>query len=299
MQPTQPRQAAAAILFAMLLIGFIDSFVYLIAEEGGLWQFHAMRSALSVPLIVLVARLGGGSLRANRLWAVAGRSFFIGTAMILYFGSLAFMSVAEAAAGLFTSPIFVLLISVIFLGQRVGALRLAAVATGFAGTLLVLRPEAGGFGAITLMPIVAGLFYAIGAIATRSWCAGESTMSMLLWSFIAMGSWGLVGLATLGIWPLDVPAGAEGFILRGWVTPGGTFLFWTAVQAVGSVIAVHFIIRAYQLGEASFVAIFEYSLLIFVAFWAFILKGEVIDAPGALGIALIIGSGAVIALRSR
>jgi drug/metabolite transporter (DMT)-like permease len=68
---------------------------------------------------------------------------------------------------------------------------------------------------------------------------------------------------------------------------------------VGSLLGVFFIVRAYQLGEASYVGIFEYSLLVFVAVWAWVLFGDIIDPLATLGIVLIIASGAVIALRTR
>ena len=57
--------------------------------------------------------------------------------------------------------------------------------------------------------------------------------------------------------------------------------------------------RAYQVGEASYIAVFEYSFLIFASFWAWVIWGDVLDTQAVLGIALIIASGAVIALRTK
>ncbi|MEM1506541.1 EamA family transporter, partial [Domibacillus sp. 8LH] len=63
------------------------------------------------------------------------------TAMLVYFGALALLPVAQVAAGLFTAPIFVLVISRFVYGERIGPVRVLAVLTGFAGVLLVLGPE--------------------------------------------------------------------------------------------------------------------------------------------------------------
>ncbi len=297
MTGARPLAAATAILAAMLLIGLIDNFVVLIAQDGGLWQFHALRSAMALPMILALAHLGLGSLRPKRLVPVALRSGVVGLAMLFYFGALGFLSVAEAAAGLFTAPLFVLLISVAVLGERVGALRAGAACVGFAGVLLVLRPDAGGISWIILMPVLAGFFYAVGGVLTRHWCAEEPPFALLAGFFLVLWVMGLAGLAAMALWP--AAEGAQSFLLRGWAAPTPAFLWWTFVQAVGSIASVLLVIRGYQLAEASFVSVFEYTLLIFAAAWAFLLRGEVIDGWALAGIALIIGSGTLIAVRER
>jgi drug/metabolite transporter (DMT)-like permease len=65
-----------------------------------------------------------------------------------------------------------------------------------------------------------------------------------------------------------------------------------------SMVAVGMLTRAYQLGDASYIAMFEYSFLIFASFWAWVLFGNGVDFWGMVGITMIIFSGAIIALRS-
>ena len=89
--------------------------------------------------------------------------------------------------------------------------------------------------------------------------AGKSTL--------LHGIAGVLGMAGLALWQPAVPAGAEGFILRGWVWPSGTFLWWTFVQAAGSMVAVGLMVRAYQLADASRVSVFEYVILPISAAW--------------------------------
>ena len=72
---------------------------------------------------------------------------------------------------------------------------------------------------------------------------------------------------------------------------------WIAIQAVGAMIGILCIFRGYQIGEASQVAVFEYSLLIFASAWAWYLYGQLIPPLGLLGMALIIVSGATVAIR--
>ncbi len=299
MVETRPAVAATAIVASMAIIGYIDNFVVIIAEDASVWQFHFVRSLMCLPFFLLAAVAGFGPLRPRRFWAVAGRSFFMTSAMVLYFAALAFMPIAQVVAGLFTSPIFVVLISTLVLGQRIGPIRIGAVLVGFLGILLVLRPDPSDLSLWTVVPVLAGLFYAMGAVSTRSWCGGESTLSMVAGAFIGLGIAGAIGLVALSLVPHTVPEGPAGFVLREWTSPSAPFLFWTAVQAVGSIVAVWLIVKAYSLGEPSYVGVFEYSLIVFASAWAYVLRGQSVDPVAALGIALVVLSGSVIAARSR
>lgn len=295
----RPLAAAASVVSAMALIGLIDNLVAALAGLGGLWQFHLMRSLIALPLIAAIAALSGRRLWPRRVWPVLGRSVLVSVSMGFYFGALAFLPVAQVAAGLFTAPIFILLASTAVLGERVGAANVLAALGGFAGVLLVLRPEAGAVSGVTLMPLAAGFFYALGALVTRRWCGEEGTLSLLAAFFVVMAVWGALGCLVLALLDPAAPEGAAGFLLRGWATPSPEFLGLTALQAVGAVAGVGLIIRGYLLAEASFVAVFEYVLLIFGAAWGWVLWGQTLDAVQGAGIVLIIASGAVLARSVR
>lgn len=292
--------AALLILGFAMVIGFTDNFVRVIARDGGLWQFHFTRTVMAFALLGLAAMPLGLRLRPRRWGPVVFRSLLHGAAMMVYFGCLAFLPVAVVAAGLFTAPIFTLLISRYAFGTPIGPFRVFAVLVGFFGVTLVLDIGQGAsIGPATLLPVGAGALYALGNIATRRWCEGESAATLLLGFFAALGLFGVTGMGALALWQPDVPAGAEGFILRGIVWPTWPFLFWTLVQAAGSLVGVAMAIRAYQIAEASRVAIFEYVILPASAFWTYLLWGDVLSAKAMLGIVLIFAAGLIIALRGR
>jgi len=75
-------------------------------------------------------------------------------------------------------------------------------------------------------------------------------------------------------------------------------LGWYLALATGALIGIALVFRGYQTGEASFVAVFEYALLIFASFWAWVLWGQAVPPLGVLGMCLIVGAGVIIALRS-
>ena len=122
---------------------------------------------------------------------------------------------------------------------------------------------------------------------------------MVMGYFLILGIYGLLGVLALTVWPQAAPAGPDGWLLRGWALPDGAVLFWTFVQALGSVVGVICLTRGYQLGEASFVAINEYALIVFASLFAWVIWGQVVGTAQIAGMALIVASGAVIALRSR
>ena len=292
--------AAGMILVYAVVIGLVDNYVRVIAAQSGLWQFHAMRTAMILAAIALLAAAFGLRWRPLRPGAVALRSALHGTAILIYFAGLGFLPVAQVAAGLFTAPIFVLLISRVFFGQPLGPVRIVAVAAGFAGVVLLLGPAgATGLGWASVLPVVAGAFYGLGNIATRRWCEGESTLTLTAGFFLALGLIGLVGMAVLSVVPLPVAEGPRGFLTRGPLWPGGELILWTAVQAAGSLIAVGAMVRAYQLADASRVAILEYVVLPVAALWSWIIWGEVPGLAAVAGIALIAAAGAAIVLRAR
>lgn len=291
-------RAALLILTYAVIVGFIDNFVWKIAEEGGLWAFQSVRALFGVAIMVLAAALFGLRLRPVRPRAVLARSLVHAGAILAYFASLGVLPVPEAVAGLFTAPIFVLLIKRFVYREAIGPFRILAVILGFAGVLLVLgiglaRPFSPGL----FLPVLGGALYALGNIATREWCAGESAETLLFGFTVVLGLFGLIGLIVVTLVGPEVPDGVDGFLLRGWVYPSGTFLFWTFVQALGSVAGVALALRAYQIADASRVSIFEYAVLPISAIWGWLLWGQVLSVTSVIGILLIIGAGMLIALR--
>ena len=276
----------------MAIIGIIDNYVSRIAAEAGLWQFHATRTLMALPVLLAAGVIGFGKIWPRRPWAVGLRSLFVGSSMVLYFGSLGIMPIAQALAGLFSSPIWVLLIAVVVFRQRIGWIRVAALVTGFGGVLLVLQPDPAALGLSLALPLMSGFLYALGAHATRKLCAEEDPLSLLAANYIFLGSMGAIGLVVF--------AGQDGgFLDSGWRAPSATFLWLTALQAFGSLIGVYLLIRAYQMADTSIVAILEYSVMIFGPAYAWVALGQPLGSLSVLGLLILTGSAMLIVLRGR
>lgn len=285
-------------IVGMIIIALIDNFVGRMAEFVSLWQFFIMRTLIALPLIGLMSWLGVGTMRPIRLGRVMIRGALIAMAMVFYFGSLAFVPISQALAGIFTSPIVVLLISAFVLKKQVGIWRVIAVLLGFVGILTVVGPSFSGMGWTSLLPLAAGVFYALGVLATRELCAGEATLTMVWSMFVMQSLYGVIALLGLGVIDPSVPAGADGFLLRGWVWDLSPVIWIIVLQACGAVVGMFFIVRAYQVAEATYAAVFEYTIFIFGPLFAFFLWGQGVSLTEALGIALIALAGIIIAFRS-
>ena len=131
-----------------------------------------------------------------------------------------------------------------------------------------------------------GFFYALAVLTTRTLCQGETTLSLLAGFFAWMVVLGGIGTAVLlGI---DTAEGAtDGFLLRPWGPVTGEAVMWLFIQAAGSVGGVFMLTRGYQLAEASYAAIFEYSLLPLALFWGLLVFGQSANFWDLVGIVLI------------
>ena len=297
-QSNRAGLAIVLVICAMALFGLIDNFIRLAAQTGGLWEFHFLRSVVALTILAVAARVMRVRLRPHSPRRVIGRSLLNTVAMVIYFGCLGLMPIAQVVAGLYTAPLFVVIFSLVFWGERVGPRRITAVLIGFAGIVMVIRPDQSGLTALSLLPVLSGAAYALGNMVTRRWCAAEGTLTLLGGFFGCMMIVGAVGCIVIAVMQPGVADGADGFITRGWVWPAGLFGLMVVVQGVGSLIGVGLSIRAYQLADATLVAVFENTLLAFATLWAFMLWGEWPDAVGLLGLALIALAGIVIAIRA-
>lgn len=290
--------AAQAMLAAMAIIGVTDNVVPLMAEQIGLGQFYLLRTLVALPILWSMSKMGFGSLRPQRLGAVTLRALLVAVSMVFYFSAVALLPIAQALAGLFTSPIIIVVVSVLFMRMRIGAFRISAVIGGFVGVLFVLQPDLAAFDWLMLLPIAGGVFYALGSVVTGSMCSKESTVSMLFIYLLAQGAIGVLLLFALKIWPLSVPMGADGFITRGWVWPIWEISHLILLQGFAAVAGVFLITKAYQLGEASFVSVFEYSVLLVGPGIAWVIYGQALNLGQMMGIGLIVLAGSTLALRS-
>ena len=235
------------------------------------------------------------------LWKpIAARTVFMVTSMLLYFGAMPMMPIAEAGAGLFTSPIFVLLFSAILFGERIGFRRILAVLVGSVGVWCVLQPGADGVTIYQLMPILAGACYAIGSIITFRYLQDESAFAILFSFLVAIGISGAVITSVFTVFPAsDLLIATAPFLFSGWETVDAQYWLYLFIIALGATVALSLMTRAYQLAQTSYAAIFEYAYLLSVSYFSWLFWDITPNALGVVGIVFIIASGVIITLAQR
>ena len=250
-------------------------------RDISVFQILAVRS--TVVTLVIVATfpmIGGFSLmRSPQLGAHGIRALCGVGAFFFFFTSLRFLPLADAVAVAFGGPFIVTALSVPLLGEHVGGRRWVAIAVGFIGMLLIVRPTGEGFQPAALLVILSNFSYALMMILTR-WMAcrrgEEQTSTFVFYTFFvqAIIGWLACALAPSSLRPLN-----------------GTDL--VLILAMGALaLSGHFAItRAFQRAPVSVVAPFEYSALVWATLLGFVVFGEFPGAYVWLGVAIIVAAG--------
>ena len=209
------------------------------------------------------------------------RSFFMLTTTVLFFVGLHFLPLATASTIMFVSPIFVTILSVFLLGEKVGVRRWAGVVAGFTGAIVVVRPGFQGFDWSALFVLAAAFTHAFYQIFTRKARLYDSPITSLFYT-------GLVGAVLM-----------TGVVPFYWQTVAvSDYLLLVSLGLAGGVGHLC-LIRAFQSAPASVVAPFSYSSLIWATLFGYILFSDLPDRWTLIGASLIIGSGLYIFHRER
>ena len=293
------RLGIAVILVTDLGLSLGDAAIKALSADFVLWQIFALRSVFSVPALVaiIVWRTGAASLMPRHLGWAALRSLMLASMWVAYYASLPHLELGVAAAAYNTLPIFITLFAALFIGDRIGPIGWGAIFVGFAGVLLILRPEASGFNAYALLPLAAAVLYALAMILTRTKCRGEHPLVLALSlnvTFVVVGLLATLAIAATG-GPVDTGVN-NSFLLGAWSSMGETEWISMALLAVAAVIGSVGAAVAYQIAPPATVATFDFSYLGFAALWGVLFFAEILDVVTIIGIVMIVIAG-VLAVR--
>lgn len=209
------------------------------------------------------------------------RSVLLLGATVCFFTALKYVPLADAGAMGSTSPLFVTVLSVFILGEKVSFRRWSAVIVGFIGALIILRPGLNAFHPAMLLVVGMSFFYASYQIATRKLAGVDGALTTLFYT-------ALVGTIAMSI---TVP-----FF---WTMPD--LEGWGMLAVIGLIGGVsHFIIiQAFSYTTASTAAPFSYSQLIWTAIFGYFIFGDLPDSFTIIGAAIIVASGLYILYRER
>ena len=292
-----PPLAAALLVGSLFLLGLQDVLIKFTSSDLSLWHFQFFRAFFNMSLLLIFLR--GLPPTPKRFWAVALRSFLLCGAMVCFFSGIPFLSLADIAAGLYVFPLFIAVLSGLVLGEKVGPRRVIAILIGFSGTLLILKPGTDSFTPFSLMPVFAAMFYACTILTTRKLCRDESPVTLAFGVAIAFLILGFLGLLSFSNQPFAEMAQAWPYLFTGWHSIDLWVYGIIAICSALNVSANVSLAKAYQTAEASWLAPFDYSYLVFATFWGIVIWGDVPDGLMVIGMILIAGSDGFVAWRER
>ncbi len=201
--------------------------------------------------------------------------------MLAGFWAIVNLPLAEAVALSYSSPLFVTIGAVIFLGEVVRRRRWSAVVAGFIGVLVIVRPGSAAFAAGSLVALLAAALTGAVTISIKSLTGSEPADRIVL-------------LTTLLWVPLSLPAA-----LTVWQWPHAGIWPWLVLSGALGTSGHWCWTRALRLADASLLAPFSYLQLLIVAVLAWWIFGEQVDRYTAVGAAIIIGASLYIARREH
>ena len=282
-RPSNPLKGIILLLVAMTILPGMEGIAKLLLPRypvvevvWGRYFFHFL-----VLLVVVLIRYGASALRPRQMGVQVIRGGFLMLATLFFISAINVMPMADALALSFISPLVVVALSPLLLGERVGVRRWSAVAVGFSGVLVIIRPGMIELNTGALFAIASGLVYGLFTLATRRVAGSSEPLVTLVFT-------ALVGAVALScVMP---------FV---WVPPTFTDVLLMAAQGMIAATGHFLIICAYEQAPASLLAPFTYSRIISISVLAYIAFGEIPDSWTWAGVAILAASGIYISIRER
>jgi drug/metabolite transporter (DMT)-like permease len=276
-----------ATFMAVSMAGFTanDTMTKFVSASMNMGQVMLIRGLFATVLIALVAWSRGALANPRQLLhpMVALRSAAEAMATVTFLIALQNLPLATTSAVLQALPLAVTMGAALVFGEEVRWRRWLAIAVGFAGVLIIVRPGAEGFNAYAILALVCVVFCTVRDLATKR--LPESIPSLLV-STVTAGLVTVCGVLLVG------PMG-------GWTPMSGASLGLLATAAVLLLVGYHFIISAMRTGDISFIAPFRYTALLWAIVLGFAVFGDIPDGPMILGATIVVGSGLYALYRER
>ncbi|MFM8768566.1 MAG: DMT family transporter, partial [Rubrivivax sp.] len=245
----------------VFLLSVMDTLTKVAVTELSTPVLITLRTAFVMVLVTpMVVRAGGWQvLRMKRPWGHALRGGLSVCSMFTFFEALRLLPIATVIAICFAAPLFMTMLSVPLLKERVGPARWAAVLMGLCGVFVIVGPEVWGghFGLGAMLALSAAFFYAAAMTCVRWLSSTETDLSMMVSQNAVMGLAGVVGL-------LFVPA----------TGPSPTMWGVIAVSAAVLLASQRLTFRALRVAPVGAVAPFQYTELVWTALFGWLFWRE-------------------------
>ncbi|MEM7208603.1 MAG: DMT family transporter [Pseudomonadota bacterium] len=271
-----PVLGISAMLISVVLFSVMDATVKWLGGTYSTQQIMFFRTAVAmVPVLILLMHRGGFALlKTEKIGLHVARSLFGVTAMAFAFYAFSIMRLADAISILHTTPLFMTILSVLVLGERVGKRRWTAVTIGFIGMLIVIRPGPGILDSGGAYMLVATLCIALTTTVIRYLSATDDPVCITFYFTLS-------GIVVSSI--VCLHSGWEWPPLNDWLLLASIGLLGGSAQ-----FAMTF---SYRYAEIGMVAPLKYLSIAVGGTLGYLLWGEVPDLQSFIGIFLIVSTG--------
>lgn len=284
MQNTGNVRSIVAMLLAVGFFSLMDAVLKTLGSSYPAMQVAALRGLSALPLVcvyVLWRKQAQGLFKIR--WSLHLLRGVMGVLMLSFFAfALRELPLTEAYTLFFISPLLITVLSIPVLKEKVQPLHWIAIAVGFAGVLIAMRPDGSAFFSLgALAVLAAAALYATSAVTARVLSRTDSSVQVVFWTttLMALGASALAAPQWVAVqsahWPLIAALAVTGFL-------GGVA-----------------ITEAFQSGKASAVAPFEYTALAWGMGLDWVFWRTVPDAYTLVGGAVIVGSGLYLIRHER
>ena len=300
-RPNNVALGVTLMVSAVFMMSIQEALLKLFSDELSMWQLFTLRGLLALPIFIVLAlaqknqsSIWSGALRT---WPLL-RSLFMTMMFIVVYAALPLLSLSTIAAGVYTAPVFVTLLSIYSIGEPVGARGWIGISIGFAGVLVILQPGADAFTFWALLPVLGGFLYALSNITTRARCQDASLAALSLSLNLVLLLAGIVLSVAVVLWkPANELSTGYPFLFNQWSAVGSTEWLIIAVLAALLVVIQMALSGAYKSAPASSIATFDYSYLVFVVLWDLLIFSTPPTVTTMAGMLMIIAAGVLVVRR--
>ena len=262
-----------------------DAITKTVTSEMNFGQVMLVRGIFAIALIAGLARYQNAirPLRTLMVMPVALRVAGEVAGTIFFLAAITHLPLANTSAIFQALPLVITLAAALFFGEPVGWRRWLAIAAGFIGVLIIVRPSAEGFTQFSLFALMSVMFSALRDLATKRIPPEIPSLFITLLTIVTVTTAGAVVLTPLG----------------GWKPMSSASIGLLALAAVLVLVGYQCVIMAMRSGDISAVAPFRYTALLWAMLLGYLIFGDVPDAPMIAGASIIVLSGLYTFHRER
>lgn len=279
------RLGIILMVFTTLIFALQDGISRYLAGEYNVLMVVMIRYWFFASFVLVVAYRKAGGIRKTAATSQPLLQILRGLVLIVEIcvmvAAFTILGLVESHAVFTSFPLLVAALSGPLLGEKVGWRRWVAIAIGFVGVLVILKPGFGVFSPAAIIPLISALLFAVYALLTRYAARKDDANTSFFWT----GTVGAAAITLVGVWFWEPMSSSD------WL--------WMGALCITGVLGHFTLIKCYEVAEASAVQPFAYLQLVFASFLGIFVFGEVLKLNVLVGAIIVVSAGLFTLFRQK